>query len=1497
MSSAKYKPPLPPKPKIFPLELTDVLRTTNVPPRPLSGWDVSCDSDTPRHDTNNVSGDNTDESPSKQGMASNDSTDKQQHESKSLENSTGERELGRGTRNVTLVEKGNTITEDWSLRESLESGDEACCTRFSNLIQRKAKEFSSHLTKPPKPPKPSGLTSSHSNITRSLPWQPASFGDEISANSICFADEDISEVSSDYQDLDLSRVANEATAASVHHVTRTKVTSNVSHESEYEVIEPPPGDLTMPTVPEHVLRDGVSGAATRATVLKNLKPPPHGPSTTNKSESHDPLMDGVSKDAQQSIPRNKTKPKRPPPPKTSKTEDEVLVGMPSKMVVRQDIHGQCPEEVSAGEALHTVPHMQDCHSSTCQVKAEYRNSETESVVNAKHLSSADPEPEKVVAKKKRTPPPRPPPPKLKPHVPHITTIDDCSQTDDLTDYRTKNVIEHLDQMLSTQHQVHEDVASIENSLNMLVKETAHKFLPPSEYVCTAVVTENYKMPPKPPPRLKRRTRSRTVESVRTRVDLPRRSHSLSEADILKKKAYRDTLEADNVAATLTETFVMVVESPLTPQEVRTLYMNEVSEDCKSKCKEPLCPNPNQMRFRPLPAPPPPPRGRTKASSESGSLERRSSKSEQPKSCKELTDPAFEDTTNPKPAINEYPSKKRITEQGTELQKTHENDGVEATQSADNVIHIESKSQKGVDKNSVPLQVAHEKRVSGSTFYDCLEIPPEEQRGVESPLEGNSEKSRSSWFDDSDASGDIADVDSPVHPSDSDRPLSSSPSSVQRSKTKGGKEKKRPSSKFYCSVEERESSTDREMCPPVHPSPRRRKDKGEEDKGDDTDELLEMAEGLQKEMHQVLVERQKKLLQTLDSELSCQQVADPESKEQTMPSTMAKEEEDPQHLSTAGVLRKDNLSTLSTASEVSWQGSSDEESDTEDTSHLTSEEACQHRNKRKLFYIAREMATSENIFVDALRLLNVDFRNAVRKASIRKGYPIIPEDLLEQILKHLPQLQALNERLLSDLCDRVEHWENKACIADILVKIGPFLKLYSSYIMDFEPMTVALEEARRKYPDFAFVVREFQQSPRCKQLTLEQYMLKPIQRIPQYRLLLRDYVDHLSVDAEDYQDACQALEIVSQVANHANESMKLGDNFSKLISLQNKIHGHYEVIKPGRIIIREGELMKASRKIMQPRWFVLFSDSLLYLTPMQQGYYKVNYELPLSGMKVMVPQQPDYQNEFSIITTKRSFILSASSSEVRQLWITALNKAIEDTVNRKCSFLLLQKDGGEDSSSSELGKEAPVWIPDRRVTMCQLCTREFTFTHRRHHCRACGKVICSACSSNRVALHYVGPKPVRVCDHCYYSLRQSISCGHTEVSFANGNQDSHQLQEHANTKKRNVKGILQEVAANDQGSLLSGYLHQWWKGAWKRRWFVVKDHVLYVYRASEDICALRTVPLLGYQVQPVHKGFEDIPREHLFELAHSGINSLVFYADSASLAEQWKKAMEQATTLT
>lgn len=54
-------------------------------------------------------------------------------------------------------------------------------------------------------------------------------------------------------------------------------------------------------------------------------------------------------------------------------------------------------------------------------------------------------------------------------------------------------------------------------------------------------------------------------------------------------------------------------------------------------------------------------------------------------------------------------------------------------------------------------------------------------------------------------------------------------------------------------------------------------------------------------------------------------------------------------------------------------------------------------------------------------------------------------------------------------------EDKPQVADIFVKKGPFLKLYTSYIKDFSEATEIMDEACKKYPSFLTAVKQFEVS--------------------------------------------------------------------------------------------------------------------------------------------------------------------------------------------------------------------------------------------------------------------------------------------------------------------------------------------------------------------------------------------------------------------------------------
>ncbi|XP_065131365.1 RUN and FYVE domain-containing protein 1 isoform X2 [Paramisgurnus dabryanus] len=82
---------------------------------------------------------------------------------------------------------------------------------------------------------------------------------------------------------------------------------------------------------------------------------------------------------------------------------------------------------------------------------------------------------------------------------------------------------------------------------------------------------------------------------------------------------------------------------------------------------------------------------------------------------------------------------------------------------------------------------------------------------------------------------------------------------------------------------------------------------------------------------------------------------------------------------------------------------------------------------------------------------------------------------------------------------------------------------------------------------------------------------------------------------------------------------------------------------------------------------------------------------------------------------------------------------------------------EDFKEVNKALKGHAWLKDDEATQCKQCQKEFSIARRKHHCRNCGDIYCSNCSSNELALPSY-PRPVRVCDVCHSLLLQRSSIG-------------------------------------------------------------------------------------------------------------------------------------------
>jgi hypothetical protein len=65
--------------------------------------------------------------------------------------------------------------------------------------------------------------------------------------------------------------------------------------------------------------------------------------------------------------------------------------------------------------------------------------------------------------------------------------------------------------------------------------------------------------------------------------------------------------------------------------------------------------------------------------------------------------------------------------------------------------------------------------------------------------------------------------------------------------------------------------------------------------------------------------------------------------------------------------------------------------------------------------------------------------------------------------------------------------------------------------------------------------------------------------------------------------------------------------------------------------------------------------------------------------------------------------------------------------------------------------AAAWQRDSEAAACPLCWRLFSLFFRRHHCRACLRVVCGDCSEQRLSVAAEAHELVRVCDACALEL--------------------------------------------------------------------------------------------------------------------------------------------------
>uniref|UniRef100_A0A8C8BQ03 FERM, ARH/RhoGEF and pleckstrin domain protein 2 n=1 Tax=Otus sunia TaxID=257818 RepID=A0A8C8BQ03_9STRI len=463
---------------------------------------------------------------------------------------------------------------------------------------------------------------------------------------------------------------------------------------------------------------------------------------------------------------------------------------------------------------------------------------------------------------------------------------------------------------------------------------------------------------------------------------------------------------------------------------------------------------------------------------------------------------------------------------------------------------------------------------------------------------------------------------------------------------------------------------------------------------------------------------------------------------------------------------------------------------------------------KAYFIAKEILATERTYLKDLEVITVWFRSAVIKENA------MPEGLMTLLFSNIDPLYEFHRGFLKEIEQRLSLWEGKTNahmkgdyqrIGDVMLRNMRALKEFTSYLQKHDEVLTELEKATKRLKKLEMVYKDFELQKVCY-LPLNTFLLKPIQRLMHYKLILGRLCKHYTAEHRDFADCRNALKEVTEMTSRLQHSLIRLENFQKLTELQHDLIGIDNLTAPGREFIREGCLYKLTKKGLQQRMFFLFSDMLLYTSKGVTGtnQFKIHGHLPLHGMLV-----EESENEwavphcFTIYSAQKTIVVAASTRLEMRKWMEDLNVAIEMAKKSTeksdiCLKPLLNSPPPGSSDEVSLEQESEDDIHSSRSSL-----------DRQSHHRA------------NTTVHV-----------CWY---RNTSVSMTDHSVAVENQ-------------------------------LSGYLLRKFKNSngWQKLWVVFTNFCLFFYKTHQDDYPLASLPLLGYAVSSPGEA-DGIQKDYVFKL--------------------------------
>ncbi|XP_017911057.1 PREDICTED: intersectin-2 isoform X2 [Capra hircus] len=206
-------------------------------------------------------------------------------------------------------------------------------------------------------------------------------------------------------------------------------------------------------------------------------------------------------------------------------------------------------------------------------------------------------------------------------------------------------------------------------------------------------------------------------------------------------------------------------------------------------------------------------------------------------------------------------------------------------------------------------------------------------------------------------------------------------------------------------------------------------------------------------------------------------------------------------------------------------------------------------ERKRQGYIHELIETEERYVDDLQLVVEVFQKRITEPGF------LTEGEMALIFVNWKELIMANTKLLKALRVRKKTGGEKMpvhMIGDILAAELSHMQAYIRFCSCQLNGAALLQQKTDEHADFKEFLKKLASDPRCKGMPLSSFLLKPMQRITRYPLLIRSILENTPENHVDHSSLKQALERAEELCSQVNEGVREKENSDRLEWIQTHV---------------------------------------------------------------------------------------------------------------------------------------------------------------------------------------------------------------------------------------------------------------------------------------------------------------------------------------------------------